>query len=340
MRTIECPWLDYHDLAQGILGQSYVAVGPPITTIDASAAGSNPNPFPWFTPGYKYVGRYTPWSFPSFVNRSYKRYLWACSAEIEGRGVPLDSNQIFGSGNDAESLYKNARLTVQFDTRLYDIMDDATFIGVTNKDVDEGRLIRYVTKIYRPQGEFLVLEGNAYFYAGLTFDGGARPLTKGVNKTVVSYNISLTWHFIPEEGVPSIFFNSTAPNIAIDRCLGRVNNDTFHGARKGTLLLMAAELKPQISAFGDRTYDITYMFKFLNPSQTEYFGNVPGHNHIFRPFGANATPTPTNGWYEAVASESLSQAATPTNFVAMANDINIYNFADFRTLFRPATWSL
>lgn len=371
VRTIECAWADYLDLAHGIIGDSFVATGPAITQehladelalVSAGAQQSAfrgyapapplppnppsggyaptpaPRPFPWVTSGYAYVGRYIPWSFPIRNSTQRDRFMFASSCEIEGRGVPDDNNQFENDGaegKDAVTRYKNARLTVQFETRLYDIMSDEDFIARTANTVDESLLIRYVTKIYRPQGEFLHLDGNAYYYAGIS---PAKALTRGVNKTIISYNLSLTWHFVPQEAVPSAFINYNAANLAIDKCLGRVNDDLFHGCRQGTLLLMAAELKPQVSAFGNRNYDITYMFKFLNPSQTEINGNVPGHNHIYRPFGANESP-PSNGWREAVASTSLATSATPTNFVARTDDINIYNFANFRNLFRPASWS-
>lgn len=322
VRVIECAWGDYFDLAQGIIGDSYVGDGDPFT------GPGGPNP------GYKFVSRFLPWGFP-FLNSYYKRYLWASSVEVEGRGVPLDNNQIGGVGNDAVSLYKNARLTVQFDTRMYDIMDDATLKGQTSGTMDEGSLLRYVTKIYRPQGESLVLSGTAYFYSGVHPPGGgpALPLSKDIAKILVSYNLSLTWHGIPEDGVPSGFLNASQPNLAIDNCLGRVNDDTFHGCRQGTLLLIGAELKPQVSAFGNRTYDITYMFKFFNPAKLENIpnGNIPGHNHIFRPFGVDP------GWYEVTTSQADASAAK-TNFLVKLDNRNIYNFANFKMLFRPAAW--
>src|SRR5262249_29800477 len=155
------------------------------------------------------------------------------SVEVEGRGVP--DNQIQIENDEAESrdsvaVYKHARLTVQFDTRMYDILSDDDFIAATSKTVDESLMLRYVTPVYRPQGEFLHLDGSAYYFAGL------RPkkiLNRGVSKTIISYNLSLTWHFIPKEAVPSAFINFDAPNIAIDKCLGRVNDANFHGCKQG-----------------------------------------------------------------------------------------------------------
>lgn len=354
VRVIECAWDDYLDLALGIIGDSHVTTGPAITQDDIDnrlpfvnpytptgqpLPGSGyaptplPRPFPDVTDGYAFVGRYVPWSFPIRNSSKNDRFLYASSVEIEGRGVPDNSSQIENDGTESKdsiAVYKHARFTIQFDTRMYDIMDDETFIGATQKVVDESLMLRYVTKIYRPQGEFLHLDGNAYFYGGIR---PAKALTRGVNKTIISYNLSLTWHFIPAEAVPSTFLNFDAPNLAIDNCLGRINDRDFHGCKKGTLLLMAAEIKPQVSAFGNRTYDITYMFKFLNPSGFDMggSGNAVGHNHIFRPFAPS-------GWYEAVSSSALATAVNPTNFIAQTENVNIYNFANFRMLFRPANW--
>lgn len=316
------------DMAFGILGDSFLAVGPPI---DVGGV----------TKTYPYVSRAIPWAIP-FRNDSNKKYLWASAVEAEGLGTPSGNVQISTGveGKDSISLYNTARLTVQFDTRMYDIMSDADFTNVTGGDVDEARLIRYVTKTFRPSGENLALAGNAYYFAGLgNTPATAVPLSNTVTKQIVTYNLALTWHFIPEAGVPSTFINPGSPNLAIDNCLGRVNNDYFHGCRQGTLLLMAVELKPMISALGNRIYDITYMFKYMNPAiSNDINGYAIGHNHVFRPYGANDVPR-TNRWWEMIASKILATTGPKTNFVVRTDGMNPYDWADFKTLFRPALWT-
>ncbi len=341
-RVVETSWSNWGRFAQCVLG--YATLG-----VDENGK-----------PG---LSRAFPWSIP-INNTSNRRFLFASKIEIEGIGTPTPAGSacVIGSDNNAMAWYERARHTITFDTRTYDILADEQ-MGVAIQTttggggapgdaqlpppsgIDESRLVRYVTKIVKPAGEFLTLDSSAYYYAGLLVGGNIVPMSRGQNKVIGSYNVSITWHLVPKEAVPSELYNPNCVNKAIDKCLGRVNRADFDGMKQGTMLLMAVELKPMVSPLGDRVFDITYMFKYFSPSATAKYNpaNVPGHNHIYRSIGGGATANvSTNGWYEAFANRAIALATTntfaPTNFVAQTDGINIYDWADFNNLFRPANY--
>jgi len=274
--------------------------------------------------GETYLSRVTPWY--ATIDNSERKWLWANRVNVEGYGKTSDSVMYQTLNGLPMAQFKTARCTFSYGTLLYDIKTDEQ-MGAGR---DESTLERYVTKIYRPQGEFLNIDGSAYYYGLGT--SPAVPLYRGVNKTLISFNVQLTWHKIPEEAVPTKFLNPNATNFAIDRCLGTVNNQDWEGYAKGTLLFMAVEMKPYVSATGIRYYDLTYSFKFFNPTQESRSNNAIGHQHIFRP---RTTP----GWYEALGGDTGKTIATsvnPTNFIAQTSGVNIYDWSNFRNLFRPA----
>lgn len=324
-RTIHVAWANFPRFVNDVLGYSRLASGT-TSYIDAGGTPRPPEP---------YIKRVVPWSIP-FENTDNKRWLWATKVDVEGVGVPTDRIMYEQSGRDAIARYEHARCTIQYATRTYDVVVPSS-AGAAAFDTDESHLRRYVTKLFRPQGEFLNIDGTAYFFSGAT-SGTAVPVARGINKALISYNLSLTWHKVPVDAVPSRFFNNANADItnpAIDKSLGTCNSATFAGFDQGTLLLTAVELKPIIGSLGDRYYDITYYIKFFNPTATkDRNNNMVGHQHVFRPFQ-------TPGWFEVVGGSAgqTMAAAGGTNFIALAAETNIYNWSNFKNLFRPGTHS-
>lgn len=289
--------------------------------------------------------RIAPWRFPRPAFGSGLGWLWATKVSFRGVGTPTlgDQECVEGANNEAEAKYELARCTIVYETRSYDILSDEEHYVRHGQSLDEASLARYVTRTVRPQGEFLSLDGGAFHYAGLTNAKGESPTVKrGLNKTIVAYNLSLTWHLVPYEAIPSKFYNTTGPNFALDRCLGCVNNKPFAGLPAGTLMLGAAEIRPAASPLGQRVADVTYFLKFFNPSDTVrghtiHQNYVAGHQHIYTP---KPPASGEAGWYEVVTDDALAASSTaPTNFIAQTDEVSIFNWRDFDNLFRPATYS-
>lgn len=343
VRTVDIPW-DYSVMfAEYVIGDHYQH------TDDTNVVGSG-----W------HIKRSLPWTL-NFDNTDEREpFLYATSVDIEGLGVPDDSVCYTGDDKNAQARYAKARCTVNFATRTYRIISDSQLVGEMSSEgsgfPDESFWKRYITRLCRPQTEVQTVQigghGNAYFYAGL-YSGNANnkaevPIAAGINKLLSSVNLSVTWHQIPEDAVPSRVYNPDNTNFAIDNCLGRVNDREFNGFKKGTLLLLAVELKPMMSPFGRRFYDITYMFKFAQRSSEFALRGgqeiYPGHNHVFLPpikrdsYSSNPPNDPPEGWYEAVAQRTTALNAPWTNFIVMEKGVNIFDFANMANLFRPSKY--
>lgn len=346
--------------------------------------------------GYQFISRVTPWVFPT-VNKSarVRDSMYCDQFDYEGYGLPTSSNanvQYDVVSQDNYSFepqyiarYEKAKCQVSFGTPTYEILSDTQLYTLDNT-MDESKWRRFVTKIVRPQGEFLSIAGtnNGYYASKLyTQSTSPFPISTTINKVLAACNYSVTWHQVPADAVPMQEYNPSTEtkagasnvnlNWAIDNCLGRVNDREFNGIHQWTLLLLAAEIKPLRDPYGNRVYDITYMFKSFEPDEAyqislEYNLPVlsglggsasaaanyvytksrtayPGHNHVFLPatrlsgatFVGGGTPSP--GWYEVIANSSTATTAPYTNWVTQAKGVNIYDSANFANLFRPVTWS-
>lgn len=264
----------------------------------------------------KWVSRWVPHSL-GFTNPDGKPFLYAVNLEQQGL-APL--SQDFTGTSFAKPNYRMMRCQVDYETLPFKILEDAEVTTRNGGNPDESGWERYVTKIVRPSGQFFTVnsgpDGSGYFWAAT---GGVVRI--GVSKLLSFCNLQVTWHQVPEKAVPSVFVN---PNLtsysAIENCIGKVNHETFNSYLKGTLLLLGAELKPSISPFGVRVYDIVYMFKFFAPTATT------GHQYLFKPSAAD--------WAEVTTEEGVSNLAT------QANGKSIYDWAKtsgstFKDLFRP-----
>lgn len=214
----------------------------------------------------KYISRQIPHEHAAFLTPTGGYFLYAQTIDWAGF-------RVLGKGTVAPSMgdYNFAKLTVHYENLPYKILRDGAVTTRNSGTPDESGWERYITKIVKPQGEFFTVRpgtaaGNGYTYVG----GGSIMVAQGVPKLIVPYNLQITWHQIPESGVPCRLLNTamTAKG-AIDYALGRVNDAAWLNYAKGALLLMGVEMRPYNSAFGDRIYDITYLFKYFEPQDAK-----------------------------------------------------------------------
>lgn len=361
VRSIQTPWSTWPQFMRRVIGYS---AGVRYVSSGGSIAGS-------------WIQRQEPWAFtPLTRSTDGRRYLWATNLDGVGVGVPGGVSASVSQVDDfGVAKYERARMKISFNTLSYDIYTDDEMrnapggsyaAGSAGQIIDESSLLRYVTPVFRPQGETITLQGQLFRKAGLTSGGTftdgtteARIIPEGLAKVLVSTNLMLTWHAIPMEAVPSRLFDRyratnsypAATNYAIDSCLGCVNKNpiplTAGGFDKSTLLLTACEMRPFVNVLGQRNVDITYMLKHFNPTReldksTGSSAATPaiiGHNHVLhRELKAGADSDRYNGWYEALADPVRAKMVRPncTNFVLMADNKSVYDWRDFEWLFRPA----
>lgn len=340
-RVVDVSWDWLENFAQSVMGYqslSTLRISDSYSHVPTSLA-------------YPYISRVAPWA-ANFGNSPNPDFLYASKFDAEGLGVPLDRVCIDGTNEDAVARYQNARCTITFTTRTYDILTDSQMYAL-EPTMDESSWRRYVTRLIRPSGEIFTFQaGDGGFFYSFGAATSSTACQTGINKLVISYNWAVTWHQIPIAAVPSNLYNPGCVNPAIDNCLGTVNSTTFQGAKQGQLLLLAVEIKPMVSPLGERIFDITYMFKFFAPGMKGYpegyhYSPVPnftifaGHNHVLvPPVKIPTTSTLTSNWYEVLSDKTIAASTTPTNFIAKTDGLNIYDFREFRNLFRPATYNL
>jgi hypothetical protein len=269
--------------------------------------------------GVRYIARRLPHSINLYTHvptaSSYANFLWATKCNVHPRG-PL----IYGTAADGRDYprYKQYRFEVTYESLTWEPRADSD-ITQTSGVPDESAWQRYVTKIAKPAGQFFTYTGATLGYKWVST--GATVET-GVAKLITSCNLQITWHQVPEAAVPSFFISGAASQQAIDTCIGKVNNASFNGYPSGTLLLLGVQLMPKRSPFGDRIYDIVYMFKYFQPVTTS------SHQYIFKP------TSPSSGWTEVTTTGVTNLIGTAGNGAA---GVSVYDWANFSALFKPPT---
>lgn len=285
--------------------------------------------------GQKYISRKVPHAinvFRRLTDNQFFLYATRCALSGKAPGAP-------GFGFDGLEFpeYKHFHYKVTYETLPFDIRgdnqitktaSDGSLSGVGKPD--ESYWQRYITKIAKPSGEFLTLPvsggvppTHSYRWAG-TGEAVAPVVERGIGRLLASCNLQVTWHQVPERAVPSIFVNPDLTEPAmIDTTIGKVNNALFNGFRKGTLLLLGVSMNPFRSPFGDRIFDIVFMLKYFEPlaPTSPSTDPVSGHNFVYKPYN------PGRGWRE-VTSDGTG------NLSAMTDGKSIYDWANFRDLFR------
>lgn len=312
------------------------------------------------------IRRQTPWAFPLLNNFNSttavaKRNMYCSKSNFIGRYAPdgplpkqMYDGDANGNGTPYCARYLKAKFTLHYDTPLYDIMTDQEFVLISDK-LDESTWKRYVTRLPKPQGETFSIDAGAgaFYYAGINNNGKGLPVAQTIKKILLSTNLAVTWHQIPESAVPFSLYSLVDPtdmnNPAIDACIGRVNDRDFNGFPQGTLLLQAVDIKPIKSILNDRLYDIMYLFRYFRPQLEPYRSSLypaglnvtVGNNHVYLPkqkIPASLQGTHSAGWYEALADKAV--ALSPgTNFAAKTPGVNLYDFANFANLFRPSNYT-
>lgn len=220
--------------------------------------------------GTKYVSRALPHAYAdgtSYANSESDVYLWATSVD-RVEGVSWSSKTALDY-----SVFQKARVHCTYSTLPYDVELDAN-MPVTDGAPDESYLTRYVTIKVTSGGQILSFAPQLMKFA----EGPAvntRLAGQGINKFLASSTIQLTRYQVPRRAVASRLVNRfIIPATAyLDLALGKVNSEVWLNFNPGTLLLLSYELRPFVSPFGDRVFEVVLNFKFL----------PTGHNKVWWP---------------------------------------------------------
>ncbi len=229
-------------------------------------------------------------------------FLWATDClemrgvggGLAGAGWPPGRAGNYGQNvpNDG-AAYPFVQCTIQYTAPMWDYVSDAEMLtalninGVHGPSVDasgnpdESTWVRYCTKLAAPKSQYLQLKfqgNNPLGYAAGDNIGKALLATPG--KIISTMDVCVIWQEVPSRAVPMMLYNpdllqgnnfvNAGSKGAIDVMVGDVNHNTFNGFDAGTLLLLAATIRPRRSQFGYRVFDIEYRFEY----------NPHGHNNV------------------------------------------------------------
>lgn len=245
---------------------------------------------------------------------------WATAIEtVDGLGTFTAADQIFTSVKVSD--YDVARMTVRYESLNYPILDDEQVVsleGGSGTSVNTGNQIpmerclgRFVTRVVQPAAEALTLPHGTF-----VFTEDQTPILGANLRIVPSTEVHYVWHRVP--GRPR----------AVTQAIGCVNAAEFDGFARGTLLLLAVEVKPYRWLTGRRLCDITYKMKHFSALDTTLspvreYTPERGHNWFLRTYPDGSSP-PTymllthNG-------NTIANGGQP-----------VYREADFTALFNPS----
>lgn len=318
-RTWDIAGDDLFNARQGLLGYPKTVVGLPLS------GGT-----------VRHIARSVPDFFPGELDSAGKPWLYATkvdAAQLNPRG----QRPIAGGGNLPYA--GTTRLTIGYEALPWEILSDAQMLALGGSAAylpaggapifdlipDESSLLRYVCIRPKPQAESFGVPAGTF----KDVDPTKPAVSYGLNKQLVTWDLEILWCQVPKTALPCAVLN---PNLLpdggnLELTLGKINSAPFAGCALGTLLLLAAELKPIRTALGDRAYDVSYRFKRMQAHIAHK--DAPTRSvtwtHLF-----HRPPNLPLAWYE-ISSDGTTNITGASNF---SDDKSMYNWADFRLLFR------
>jgi len=252
------------------------------------------------------ISRMTPMRHPVFPWMRCTRITG-----IEGVGVlsdPLTGNSATkGPSGDYQS-YRIARLTLQFTSMPYAIVDDGTYPA-------DQEWRRYTERFEKPAAEFAARKSmRIRFHPAFSIGANWLPeVTDAVGVLLIKARVQVIWHQVPVRG----FYNERGRASNVLDGLARVNSDTIFGYKPGTLLMEAPDIKPVgcpldpalIGQEPSHYVTVTHNWLHFDPPLGNY---APGDNYGLR--GHNTLPQPYDGKFYPTVLENGQPRFLPYRF--------------------------
>lgn len=247
--------------AYDFLGYSRVVANPdPGTSTERPYFVVRVNPMPYagliastFVPAFSVV---TPdgTSVPDLTNRFYAMAI----SRTEPLGQPKGLNVNATPGGTAAANYNRARLTLEFSTLPYRVLDDTQVLDVYNTP-NEGQILqdfgwpstRYIVRHFEPFSRLIKIPYNRLMANG-KITPVAFPFREG------GATLRYTQIRVPLEG--------PVPGVNLSRCgsmLGTLNSQSFDGYPASTLLYDSYSLNQYQDAVGMYVADVTHTFIYM-----------------------------------------------------------------------------
>lgn len=239
-----------------------------------------------------YISRTTPHVYPSAtsIGKVYATNI----TSVVGCGVPdvddmddPDEVVIHESvpfplrplkDEDDLSNYKYAIVTVEYEPRLYSVLEDNDVIDPATGNPTEKFLERYVSVRWKPITELFTVGPGGAKWADDAPGSGRQTVPRPIPKREAKVNVDITWHQLP-------FIPQRAAELmaAVNDATVDISPATSSGAGDppGTMLLVGVDtvLLKSRAIIDQQLYDIVYHFVRFEPAAGK------GHNYIFDAFG-------------------------------------------------------
>lgn len=254
------------------------------------------------------ITRFLPKQHPSAF------YLWASRVgNIQG----IAPQGMFTDAHGENAKWKTYRVTIQYETPLYQVLKDGEVIGAAQSgETTTQEWRRFTIWSMEPSVEFIQLRNGVFEYDPTTLPTGS--LQANNRRVVANYGqqlrlskvkITANWIQVPDAG---LFPGGSSVSIyAANQIngLGCVNYNLFMGQFKpGTLRFDG--FKPQARVMPTTpnqtvrpiAWDVQMTFTYFEPPKGEFIPIGDGTD-----YGHNLIPLPTNGlWYPSYVNGSTS----------------------------------
>jgi hypothetical protein len=204
-------------------------------------------------------------------------------------------------GSDGVTDWGLAQIETTFKANTYAVSEDHE---ITTE------LDRYVTYEYDASVDYLTIPGLMKFCTAIA---GMRPVLNSTpGRRIPQTQITLTWLQVPAD--PTDPFRSPTDN-AVGNCIGTLNNASFLGRPKGTLLFVKPNTRMAAPRLGVNANFYTWMVQYVllyRNNGTTTFGENAGHNYIYNQAA---------GVFDLVTNTGISTGQ------------RIYAYSDFNQLF-------
>ncbi len=276
------------------------------------------------------IDRFLPARHPVF------RDLWASRIDsITPVAIQRPSKATFSRGEF--SNWKNFKAVVRYESPPYAIKDSVSF-----------EYERFTIPSVESHSEFRQRFSGSFRFpttAPGVWGSGASVITGGTSIQLTKTKISLKWIQVPDKGLfaPNGWDGQGAGGATatgIENCIGRINDATFMGRPRGTMLLESWHPEPTTFAadsliYGSipdglpfRAWNVTLNFVYFNP-EVPSGANTDSGDGFDKAYGHNLLPCPINKkWYRVYVLGNAPGSA-PTDSSQTWN----YQEADFNQIF-------
>ena len=233
------------------------------------------------------------------------------------------TGKIQGVGGDA-SKYRQVRLKVNYATPPYRVVGaeqsggPETFLNTAGTTEDQ----RYLQPLaYEARTEFVQQKRDMFSWpTGSTAPQAGSPVPEAGGRTITFPKTRMTflWVQVPDLGLFDSGFSVSKISTKIMARVGTVNNASFMGFPRGTLLFEGWTPQPRMlpvdpTVFGQEweigdtplTWDVQLVFSYFEPSPVGTHAAGPSGT----PAGHNLIPAPNFQWYRILANNAASDVS-------------------------------